>query len=275
MYCLRSKFRSGPWKKFGFTSIPYIADEPLEITGDSQLGPPGRPAAVRPKFRRARRCSRPGKGGATLGEYPEPDLRRIWRPGLRRCAGSTAPDSARRCVPASGEAGARPRQCAVGLAPRRPRERLRAICWRGASVERWLSCGGAHVAAADGSVTRSWQSGRLERKWGLRCFLDELFDLEQGGTEGKPRRAGARTTSGSAGRSNRPGVRLPRDAAQAVWTPVVSRRACPPQEVRGLGRRDLGRRTAPGGADRRYSAVRAQRGVARLKCFLVPLFEHV
>jgi hypothetical protein len=101
----------------GSQICPYLARNTLELVGASQLGPPGRPAAVRPKFRRARQCSRPGKGGATLGVYLGHGSHRIQGPGLRQRAGSTAAGSGRRCVPVSGEVGARPRQCAAGLAP--------------------------------------------------------------------------------------------------------------------------------------------------------------
>jgi hypothetical protein len=47
---------------------PCFADRPLEITRDSQLSPPGRPAAVRPKFRQGLAGVRLGKswGGARV-----------------------------------------------------------------------------------------------------------------------------------------------------------------------------------------------------------------
>jgi hypothetical protein len=95
----------------GSQIYPYLARNTLELVGASQLGPPGRPAAVRPKFRRARRCSRPGKGGATLGEYLGLGLHWIRGPGLvgvrarrrRAAAGAACPFSAR-AAPGRGNA---------------------------------------------------------------------------------------------------------------------------------------------------------------------------
>jgi hypothetical protein len=96
--------------------MPLPCTKHLGISWGFAIGSPGRPAAVRPKFRRARRCSQQGKGGATFWEYLGLGLHRIWGPELRRRAGSTAPGSGWLCMPASGEAGARPRQSAAGLA---------------------------------------------------------------------------------------------------------------------------------------------------------------
>jgi hypothetical protein len=65
-------------------------------------------------------------------------------------------------------------------------------------------------------------------------------------------------------RATRPRVCLPRDAARTARIPAVSRRTCPPREVRGLGRRGLRRRIAPGRMSWRYSATRrARRGRCR------------
>jgi hypothetical protein len=79
---------------------------------------PSRPAgAASAKIPAARRCSRPGRGGARLREYLGLDLHMIWGLGLCRRTGSTAAANGRRCVPGSSEAGAWPRQGAAGLAP--------------------------------------------------------------------------------------------------------------------------------------------------------------
>jgi hypothetical protein len=128
---------------------PCFALRLSEIIGPLQLGPPGRAAAVRPKFRRARRCSRPGRGGATLEEYLGVVLHRIWGPGLRRRAGLTAVGSGRCCVAASGEAGARLRQSATGLAPAEARGALGGVARLRKRVPARLGSG-AHGAAAAG-----------------------------------------------------------------------------------------------------------------------------
>jgi hypothetical protein len=181
-------------------------------------------------------------------------LDRIGRPGLRRRAGSMARGSAQHCVPASGEAGARPRQCAAGLSSKRPRERLRAIRWRGAAAQLrrcpWRG-GGRFCHAA-----MALRSARGKR--GLRRFIDELPDLEQGGTEGEHPRAGHAWRRAARAGATRPGARTP-------------------PEVRGLERRGLGRRTAPRGTGGWYRVAwaLARHGTARPNCFPVSLFEHV
>jgi hypothetical protein len=77
-------FAQAPGKISDSQAYPQIADEPLALTWSSQLGLPGRPAAVRPKFRRAGGAGGRGKGGEVTRESPRLDLGarlgKKWRP---------------------------------------------------------------------------------------------------------------------------------------------------------------------------------------------------
>jgi hypothetical protein len=88
---LRSTFAPESLERFGILQVcPYFADEPLEIAGDSQLGPPGRPAAVPAEIRRAGGAGQPGKVGRMTRDSPATVLGTWLGSGLRRRWGSAA-----------------------------------------------------------------------------------------------------------------------------------------------------------------------------------------
>jgi hypothetical protein len=118
------------------------------------MWPSGPPAAVPARFRRARRCSRLGKGGATLGEFLGVDLHRIWGGRLCRRADSTAAASGRRCAPGSSEADAWSRQGAAGLAPAEARGGYWLACTAPAA-----SGTGASAGTANGDRSRARGGG--------------------------------------------------------------------------------------------------------------------
>jgi hypothetical protein len=155
-------FAAGTLERMGtLPKCPWFAFRPSESIGPLQLGPPGRPAAVRPKFRQARQCSRSGKGGATLGESLGVGLHRTWGPGLCQRAGSTAAASSRRCAPVSGEASAQLRQGAAGLAPAEARGGPGAAARLRDLVATRLGSG-THGAAVAAAVARLRSPGRRE-----------------------------------------------------------------------------------------------------------------
>jgi hypothetical protein len=93
------------------------------------LGPPGRPATVQPKFRRARRCSRQGRAGETLGYHLWPDLHRsLERWGCRQGCTAAATGASRGGLKVGeGRVGAGRSATARALA--RPRGGFRVVVW--------------------------------------------------------------------------------------------------------------------------------------------------
>jgi hypothetical protein len=160
------------------------------------MWPSGPPAAVPARFRRARRCSRLGKGGATLGEFLGVDLHRIWGGRLCRRAGSTAAASGRRCAPGSSEADAWSRQGAAGLAPAE------------ATGGYWLACTtptasgtGASAGTANGDRSRARGGGGAHpRRDGRHSFYGRrpcLHDVPA--RTAVPRGGGRQTPVGAPG----------------------------------------------------------------------------
>jgi hypothetical protein len=169
----------------------------------------------------------------------------IWKLGLRWRAGSTAPGSARRCVPTSSEAGAR----------RGNARRGQLLGDTGRCSGRFAGEGRAWSGGSAAAVpmARRWEvlsrgRGALARgkRWHRR-FIGEALRLgvrrNGGGKHSGQELVRRRAARAWAARLD---VRLPWDAVRAAWISAVARRACPPREARGLGRHGLGRRTVPG-----------------------------
>jgi hypothetical protein len=105
---LRFTFAAGSLESFKILQIcPYFAAEPLEITGGSQLGPPGRPTAVPTEIRRAGGAGWPGKVGRMTRDSPATGLGAWLESGSRRQGHTAAQPGSGRQEPCSGEAAAR------------------------------------------------------------------------------------------------------------------------------------------------------------------------
>jgi hypothetical protein len=129
-YYLRFTFAPGSRENFRFLQIcPYFAAEPLEITGGSQLGPPGRPAAVPTEIRRAGSEGRPGKVGRMTRDSPATGLGAWLESGSHRQGHTTAQPGCGRREPCSGEAAARWEEGASRRATSSAGARARGITW--------------------------------------------------------------------------------------------------------------------------------------------------
>jgi hypothetical protein len=128
--------------------MPLVCTQTLRKNWPFAIGSPGAAGGGPAEIPASSSVLAAGEGRATLGEYLGLGLHQIWGPGLRRCAGSTAVGSGRRCVAAFGEAGARPRQSAAGLAPAEARGAIGGVARLWKRLPARLGSGAHGVAAA-------------------------------------------------------------------------------------------------------------------------------
>jgi hypothetical protein len=131
-----SNFHSGPWT----VSIPYICTLGLQIGPQKDLRPCnwvlGQKGAARPvQFRRACRCSRPGKGRKLVIDLPGLDFVAWTGRGGGPRGNSAAHGGGGRCDTNSDEEACAAKQCAVARALGGPRGELSVAGWHSLRVE--------------------------------------------------------------------------------------------------------------------------------------------
>jgi hypothetical protein len=211
LYYLRFTFARRSLETFGILQIcPYFAAEPLEITGDSQCGPWGRPAEVPAEIRRAGGAGQPGKVGRRTRDPPATCLGAWLESGSSRRGRTAVATVASRCAPRSGEVAAGEKK------------------WSGSA---------ASVGARGGGGYRSWAM-RSAGTWVHHGDLYWRRWAAQAGWQGVAEcRDGRRLDTRSTGRQTLYRRRAPQLRRQAHAWHGRRRQTCRGHDARWLGAR--------------------------------------